>query len=62
MSRKSDDKKFQVATDYTYKCECGHSVVIYPFEHIEKKLCTHCGHYVYNEKGEFKKNVKKALK
>lgn len=39
---------------YAFKiyCSCGHSIVIFPFEHKNKKLCSYCGKYVYKEKKE----------
>lgn len=32
----------------SYKCKCGHSVVIRPC--MERNLCKWCGHYVYKDK------------
>lgn len=40
-------------TENTYKCKCGHSVVIRPDE--TKILCHWCNRYVFkNQKDEFK--------
>lgn len=35
---------------FKVKCRCGHSVLISPVNN--KKLCTHCGNYVYRDKKE----------
>ena len=43
------DKLHSKAADYTYTCKCSHRVVIYPFEKKERKLCNHCGYYVYTD-------------
>jgi len=52
-----------IKTINTYKCKCGHSVVIYPFEHKSKKICKWCGEYVYvNKKEEFKDRMRGKLK
>ena len=46
-------KIHQEMVENTYKCKCGHSVVIKPQQ--EKKLCNWCNKYVFkNEKDEFK--------
>lgn len=40
---------------YRVYCKCGHSMLIYPFEHKDKKICKHCGCYAYrNELVKFK--------
>lgn len=40
-------------TENTYKCKCGHSVAIKPYE--KKVLCHWCNKWVFkNEKDEFK--------
>lgn len=57
------EKMMNVATDNTYKCSCGHSVPIYPFEHVERKLCRWCGYYVYTDAEKQKKyNFETKLK
>lgn len=39
-------------------CDCGHSMVLFPFEHRNKKICSYCGKYVYkNEKEKFKEKL-----
>lgn len=46
-------KIHQERTDNTYKCKCGHSVPIKPYE--KKVLCHWCNKWVFkNEKDEFK--------
>lgn len=55
------------SSKYKYKCSCGHSVVIYPFEHIERKLCDWCGYYVYTDaeeqkKYDFKTKIKEKMR
>ena len=55
------DKRLRFATDNTYKCKCGHSIVIYPS--VTRKLCHWCGHYVYkSKKDEFLDRFKKELR
>ncbi len=47
---------------YKIYCKCGHSIVIYPFEKRKKKLCTHCGYYVYaNKRVEFMDRLKTLI-
>ena len=47
---------------YKIKCPCGHTVVIFPMEHRNKKICSWCGHYVYlNEKEKFKDLLRRKL-
>ena len=42
-------------------CKCGHSILISPKE--GKKLCSHCGHWVYQDKNlEFKEKLNNARK
>lgn len=53
--QKSDKEKDK----FKIYCKCGHVVHIYPFEHINKKVCSWCGKYVYvNEKERFKEKMK----
>lgn len=53
-SRISDERaKYKI-----YCNRCGHSLVFYPFEKKNKKICSHCGYYVYqNKKEEFKERL-----
>lgn len=64
--KKNDDnytKKVNEACKYKVYCKCGHSMVIYPFEHIDKKICSWCGHYVYkNDLVKFKDLLNKERK
>lgn len=64
---KKDDKMFNLQTQYTKKCRCSCSVVIYPWENVEYKVCRWCGHLVYMEDEKQKKynflmDMKKKLK
>lgn len=46
-------KIHQESSENTYKCKCGHSVPIKPYE--KKVLCHWCNKWVFkNEKDEFK--------
>lgn len=57
---KKDTKKFNMYSDLSVKCKCGHSVVMYNFD---KKLCGWCGKYVYKDKQtEFKYKLKNKMK
>lgn len=49
-TRKEMDQLIEFNSNNTYKCSCGHSVVIYPTE--TKRLCTWCNHYAYREKSD----------
>lgn len=57
--RMSTNKKI-MEERYRFKiyCKCGHSLVIFPFEHKNKKICSYCGNYVYtNKHEEFKERL-----
>lgn len=55
---KNDSKISSERAKYKIYCKCGHSLVFYPFEKRKKKLCSHCGYYVYlNKKEEFKERL-----
>ena len=43
--------------DNRYYCYCGHSIVIRP--KFQRKLCNHCGHWVYKDKRKQNANIKK---
>lgn len=59
---KEQIKLQRLVTNNTYKCKCGHSVVIYPFEHRKRKLCSWCNRYVFiNKEEEFKYKLKERL-
>lgn len=52
--------KLNEMTRNTFKCECGHSVVIIPTR--TKKLCSWCGRWVFRSKiEEFKFRVREQL-
>ena len=52
MTLKEIEKYHDKMQDFTYKCKCGHGVVISPKK--AKELCKYCGNYVYrNQKEEF---------
>lgn len=62
---KRTQKEMKLKEEYdkknTFKCSCGHSVVIYPNK--KKYLCTWCNHYVYRDKkDEFKDKVNELRK
>lgn len=62
MSRKDDEKLFELRAKYKVYCRCGHSLVFYPLEHKNKKICSWCKNYVYiNKKVEFKERLGKKL-
>lgn len=46
------EKILEERVKFRVYCSCGHSMIIFPFEHRNKKLCTHCGRYVYKDKKE----------
>ena len=57
------DKLIRIASENRYKCSCGYSVVIYPFEKKEKKLCKNCGHWIYvDKKTQFEETLKRYMK
>ena len=48
-----ETKMFEEFKKNTYKCKCGHGVLITSTE--DKKLCNWCGNYVFKDKkAEFK--------
>ncbi len=59
----SDFKLMEERTKYRVYCKCGHSIVFFPVEHKDKKLCSWCGNYVYrNKKIEFINRLNRLLK
>lgn len=59
----SDFKLMEERTKYRVYCKCGHSIVFFPVEHKDKKLCSWCGYYVYrNKKVEFIDRLNSLLK
>ena len=51
----TSDERVEYDLQNTYKCPCGHSIVIYPDEF--RKLCLWCHHYAYKNE-EDKKRTK----
>lgn len=63
MMSYNDIKKYTSnLADIKYQCKkCGRKEVI--GKNQEKKLCTHCGHYIFkNDLDEFKYRMKEGLK
>lgn len=56
---KNDIKISNEIAKYKIYCNrCGHGTVFYPFEKRNKKICSHCGYYVYqSKKEEFKERL-----
>lgn len=51
----------RVMRQVTYRCKCGHSVVIPAF--VNKKICHWCGKWVYkSDREEFKEKLRKEIK
>lgn len=52
-------RKLESAIDQiTFKCSCGHSVEVYQ----DKRICTHCGKYVFkNKEDEFKYRLNERI-
>lgn len=62
MTYKEEQRLLDTKTKYRIKCKCGHTVMIYPFEHRKRKICDWCGKYVYaNEKEQFKDAINLLL-
>lgn len=60
-TQKNINKIHQEKTDNTYKCKCGHSVVMRPSE--TKTLCYWCNKWVFkNKEDEFKYRLKEKMK
>lgn len=54
-------KRLNLLQQHTYKCKCGHSVVIPPKKSF--KICNWCWHLVFkNEKEEFIYTLKEKMK
>ena len=60
MTLKDQEKLHNVITkNITKKCKCGHSVDVLG----KKKICTHCGNYVFkNKEEEFKYRLEEKIK
>lgn len=60
FNKKQMDIMFQTYTDNTFKCKCGHSVVV--SSRIKKVVCNHCGRYVFRDKkDEFMYRLKEVI-
>lgn len=60
-SYKKDKKLFEVYSQYTVKCKCGHSVTI--LNRTKKVICKWCGKTVYfDKKQEFKELLGKTMR
>ena len=57
----TSDIMFAIITELKRKCKpCGHTLLL---GNSEKKICNHCGYYVYkNSKIEFKDRLKQELR
>lgn len=52
MKLSTSKKILNEREEFKIYCSCGHSMIIFPFEHRNKKVCTYCGKYVYKDKNE----------
>ena len=60
-NKKEMDKMPSNYRKNTYKCKCGHSIVI--AYNCEKVVCSYCGNYVFkNKKDEFKYRMRERIK
>ena len=56
-------KRMAEIDKYKYYCKCGHTVVIYPIERKNRKICNWCGQYVYiSRQEEFKEKLGGMIK
>lgn len=56
-----DDKRYDVITDNSVICKCGHSVFIPSY--VTKRLCGWCNRWVYrNKEIEFKEKLQNQLR
>lgn len=59
--RKKDEIKDSYYQNFIIKCKCSHTMLM-PYN-VDKKICSHCGNYVYrNKKLEFKDKLLKKIK
>lgn len=57
-----DSKLTEERAKYRIYCKCGHSIVFFPFEKSNKKICSYCGYYIYKNKNiEFKEKVRSSI-
>lgn len=51
-------KMIEERNKFKMYCSCGHSMIMFPFEKKNKKICRYCGNYVYiNKQEEFKERL-----
>lgn len=57
------DKMTEEYSKYIVYCKnCGHTMYFIPFENKKKKICSWCGHAVYeNERTEFEDKLKQKM-
>ena len=48
----NNEKILEERSKYKVYCKCGHSMIFYPFEKKSKKICSYCGHYIYQDRQE----------
>lgn len=61
LSMKESEKMLEVYRNNSFKCKCGHTVLI-P-KRIKKRICSYCGVYVFREKkDEFMYRLKELTK
>lgn len=60
MSERELDKYIKERNMYRVKCACGHTLIISPL--VDYKICSHCGHKVYNKKIQFENKLYELLK
>lgn len=62
MKLSTSKKIINEIEEFKIYCSCGHSMVIFPFEKKNKKVCSYCGKYVYtNKQEEFKERLSVLL-
>lgn len=48
-------------SNYKVKCKCSHTMVM--THNVDKKICSHCGNYVYRDKqAEFRDKINQELR
>ena len=60
FNKKEMDRMFNTYREHSYKCNCGHTVVIPKY--LDKIVCNYCGKYVFrNKRDEFVYRFKEVL-